>query len=239
MYVTLRLSPESYDAMLHFFRATSWTLDGIRGNWYSAVKESAPLYTEQKWHVLVGDGVKQSKEGRRIPGVKRLHQESENSAKLEYIHGHMFGGLGILAGSVGKWACIPLNIWLHDGLQGSREWEGASISSVSHVVQMIEDAYHAALTFGDSLLLLDRYFLTVLALERLNALNSGGGVHMDIVTRAKKSCTAFEKPAPQKPERGRPPKKGAAVHLKELFSTRQEQFQSAEMELYETDSGQL
>ena len=34
-----------------------------------------------------------------MPGVKKLFQESENSAKPEYMHGHMFGGLGILAGT--------------------------------------------------------------------------------------------------------------------------------------------
>ena len=54
---------------------------------------------------------------------------------------------------------------------------------------------------------------------------------MEIVTKAKKSCTAFEKPGPRKPGRGRPPKKGAAVHLKELFISRKEQFQEAEIEL--------
>jgi hypothetical protein len=33
----------------------------------------------------VGDGMKQAKEGRRMPGLKKLHQESENSSKGEYI----------------------------------------------------------------------------------------------------------------------------------------------------------
>ena len=192
----LALNPGCYDSMLHFFRASSWSLPDIRRCWFSAVKQYAPLYKEGNLHVLVGDGVKQSKEGRRMPGVKKLFQESENSAKPEYIHGHMFGGLGILAGSIGNWACIPLSIRLHDGLQAAREWKGASISAASHVVQMVEDAYQAALTFGDSLLLLDRYFLTVPALEKLNSLNGSGNVHMDIVTKAKKSCIAYHKPGP-------------------------------------------
>ncbi|MBS6183388.1 MAG: transposase, partial [Erysipelotrichaceae bacterium] len=228
----LALSPGCYDSMLHFFRASSWSLDKIRKRWFSAVKEFAPLYTENGFHVLVGDGVKQSKEGRRMPGVKKLFQESENSAKPEYIHGHMFGGLGILAGNIHSWACIPLSIRLHDGLQATKDWNGASVSSASHVVQMVEDAYHAARTLGDSLLLLDRYFLTVPALQTLNLLNSSRDVRMEIVTKAKKSCTAFEKPGPRKPGRGRPPKKGAAVHLKELFVSHKEEFQEAEVELY-------
>ncbi len=228
----LALSPCCYEPMLHFFRASSWSLDNIRKRWCLAVREYAPLYREDGFHVLVGDGVKQSKEGRRMPGVKKLFQESENSAKPDYIHGHMFGGLGILAGGAGCWACIPLSIRLHDGLQAAREWKDAAISSASHVVQMVEDAYRAACTFGDSLLLLDRYFLTVPVLQKLDALNKGGDVRLEIVTKAKKSCVAYEKPGPKKPGRGRPPKKGASVRLKELFISRAEEFKEAEMELY-------
>ena len=228
----LALSPGCYGSLLHFFRASSWSLGNICRCWFSAVRQYAPLYKEGSLHVLVGDGVKQSKEGRRMPGVKKLFQESENSAKPEYIHGHMFGGLGILAGSTRSWACIPLSIRLHDGLQAVREWNGASVSAASHVVQMVEDAYQAALVFGSSLLLLDRYFLSVPALEKLKSLNDSGNVRMEIVTKAKKSCTAFHKPGPRKPGRGRQPKKGAAVHLKELFVSHNEQFRETETELY-------
>ena len=142
----------------------------------------------------------------------------------------MFGGLGILAGSPGNWACIPLSLRLHDGLQAASTWKEAHICCASHVVQMVQDAYHAAQTFGNCLLLLDRYFLTVPALKELKALNQTGTVHMDILTKAKKSCTAFEKPAPRKSGRGRPPKKGAAVHLKELFADRSDDFREIRME---------
>lgn len=207
-----------------------WRISGNAGSLLSA--NMPPLYKEGNFHVLVGDGVKQSKEGRRMPGVKKLFQESENSAKPEYIHGHMFGGLGILAGNPGNWACLPLSIRLHDGLQDVRGWNGASLPPASHVLKMVGDAYHATQAFGDCLLLLDRYFLTVPALKTLNALNRAGAVRLETVTKAKKSCTAFEKPAPGKPGRGRPRKKGAAVHLKELFVSHKEQFAETRMELY-------
>ena len=228
----LALSPGCYLSMLHFFRASSWALDNVRRRWFLTVKEFAPLFKEGEFYVLTGDGVKQSKEGRRMPGVKKLFQESENSAKPDYIHGHMFGGLGILAGSIRSWACIPLSIRLHDGLQAASGWEGAAVSCASHVVQMVEDAYRAASTIGNSLLLLDRYFLTVPALEKLKELNGSGTVRMEIVTKAKRSCTAYEKPAPRKPMRGRPPKKGETVRLRELFGVCREQFRETEIELY-------
>lgn len=228
----LALSPYCYDSMIQFFRAASWSLEEVRLRWFSAVKEFSPIYREGRFCVLIGDGVKQAKEGRRMPGVKKLFQESENSTKSQYIHGHMFGALGILAGTARSLACIPLSIRLHDGLKTASGWEGSFVSGVSHVVQMVEDAYRAACTFGESLLLLDRYFLTVPALEKLNALNGSGGIRMEIVTKAKRSCTAFRKPVPKKAGRGRPPKKGATVHLKELFISHTEHFQEAEIELY-------
>ena len=95
----LALNPACYDSLLHFFRASSWSLEDIRRRWFSAVRQYAPLYKEENFHVLVGDGVKQSKEGRRMPGVKKLFQESENSAKPEYIHGICSAGLAFWPGA--------------------------------------------------------------------------------------------------------------------------------------------
>jgi hypothetical protein len=53
-------------------------------------------------HLIVGDGIKVSKEAQKMPGVKKLHQESQNSGKPPYIYGHHHGVLGILAGWVKK-----------------------------------------------------------------------------------------------------------------------------------------
>ncbi len=69
----LALGSGCYDSMLHFFRASSWSLAGIRKRWFSAVRLYAPLYKEGNCHVLVGDGVKHPKEGRRMRGVKKLY----------------------------------------------------------------------------------------------------------------------------------------------------------------------
>lgn len=71
-----------YFPILHFFRASSWFLQNIRIRCFHIVRETAPAYKENGLSVLIGDGVKQSKEGGRIPGVKKLFQESEGSARL-------------------------------------------------------------------------------------------------------------------------------------------------------------
>ncbi|WP_238403771.1 hypothetical protein [Paenibacillus paridis] len=67
--------------------------------------------------VLIGDGMKQTKEARRMPGVKKLHQESENFSKAEYIFGHLFGAVGILMGTPQKWFCLPLFINLQNDVK--------------------------------------------------------------------------------------------------------------------------
>ena len=228
----LALNPKLYETMNHFFRASSWKLPDIRQKWMQSVHSLAPLWKEGDYSILIGDGVKQAKEAKRMPGVKKQYQESENSSKPEYMFGHLFGGIGVLAGNLSKTYCIPLSINLQDGIQTILNWKEKEHTTSSHVVQMIENGYETAKTFGKSLLLLDRYFLSVPALECLKQCNTEGAVTMNIITKAKKSCNAYEKPPEKKPGRGRPPKKGSAVKLKELFSRESASFQETTIVLY-------
>ena len=226
----LTLSHDCYESMLHFFRSEAFDLRCIVDRWLSIVKKYAPIHRENGMVVLIGDGVKQSKEGRFMPGVKKLHQESEDSSKGEYIFGHMFGGIGVLAGNAAKWFCIPLRFNIQDGLQKTANWDNSVYSSESHVVQMIRNGYHAASVLGKSIMLLDRYFLTVPALNALNELNNSTTL-LNIVTKAKSNCIAYEK-APAYSGHGRPRKRGDMIKLKELFKSRTEQFQTADVVIY-------
>lgn len=72
---------------------------------------------------------------------------------------------------------------------------------------MIEDAYLVAKTLGNSLLLLDRYFLSVPAPIQLKKPQQKDPVQMEIITKAKRSCKAYEEPNTKKAgTRGRPAK---------------------------------
>ena len=228
----LALHPRHYESMIHFFRSSAWSLDSLRLAWFNVVGRLAPLLYVRGRVVLVGDGMKKAKEGRRMPGVKKLHQESENSSKGEYIFGHLFGALGILAGSPLKWFCLPLFMNLQDGVKTIVSWDSSSNEPQdSHVVQMIEQGFTAAHSFGAALLLLDRYFLTIPALQRWLEGNRTSQIPMHIVTRAKMNAVAYERPV-RKSGRGRPPKKGKALKLAELFRTRAAEFQSVQVSLY-------
>jgi hypothetical protein len=181
--------------------------------------------------VLIGDGVKQSKEGRKMPGVKRLHQESENSGKAEYIFGHMFGAIGVLTGTAEKLFCLALSATLQDGDKVMRKWENKEYEPVSHVVQIIRDAFSAAEELGNAILLLDAYFFSVPALMEMAKEALRVGRELTIVTRAKMSTVAYTKPSVSK-GRGRPRKKGELVKLRELFEVEKDSFTQIKMWLY-------
>lgn len=123
---------------------------------------------------------------------------------------------------------------LQDGVQTILGWRksASEVETPSHVVQMIEQGFEAAKGFGQALLLLDRYFLSVPALERLNACHLASEPRMHLVTKAKSNVVAYEHPPAKKPGRGRPPKKGPAVKLMELFTTRAADFQTTTLPLY-------
>lgn len=178
--------------------------------------------------------MKQSKEGKKMPGVKRLHQESENSGKPEYIFGHMFGAIGILVGSMEKLFCLPLSMTLQAGDKVMRKWEDRTYEPVSHVVQIVRDAFSVAAEIGNSILLLDAYFFTASVLKEMNRLAVKLGCTLTLVTRAKISTTAYTKPNVRE-GRGRPRKKGETVKLKTLFDTERERFKKAQVWLYGKD----
>jgi hypothetical protein len=229
----LALPARCYESMIHFFRSSAWSLESLRVTWLKVVRRTAPLLIVQERVVLIGDGMKQAKEGRRMPGVKKLYEGSENSSKSEYIFGHLFGAIGVLAGIKAKWFCLPLFMNVQDGVKPIWSWNSSTEKEQpSHVVQMIAQGFAAAKELGNAFLLLDRYFLSVPALERLNAGNEAENVNMHIITKAKMNTVAYEQPTVKTPKRGRPPKKGKPVKLAEWFETRATDFQSATVLLY-------
>jgi hypothetical protein len=226
----LFLAPD-YMGLIGFFRSGAWVLETLTAKWCALVKKYAPLVKQGDAVIIVGDGVKQAKEGRRMPGVKRQHQESEDSSKPEYMWGHLFGGVGILAGVAGKLFCLPLAMRIQGGVKAIFGLEQQPERQTSHVTEMIRLAYETARHFGKAILLLDRLFLTVPALLMLDTLNASGQI-LQIVTKAKRNCVAYYPPEVKEKRRGRPRKKGAAVKLFDLFELESERFLSAEVSLY-------
>jgi hypothetical protein len=222
----LTLQPSAYSGIQHFFKASDWSLLKLQRGWQCFLSKSPFLYRVAGSVVMPGDGIKASKEARYMPGVKKLHQESENSAKGEYIFGHMFGGLSVLMGSPGsKLYSVLISLRLHDGLEAINEWTGKE-PAASHVVQLVRDAAYAVSLFGKTILLLDRLFLTVPMLTELSKTPL-----LQVVTKAKMNAVAYFDPEPKK-GRGAKPKKGDKVSVASFFITKTAEFVSTTTTLY-------
>jgi len=229
----LNLDGNLYPAMNHFFYSKAWCLENLRNKWILIVKNFAPLIKVDDRFILPADGVKKSKEGRYMPGVKKMVNESENSATPSYMYGHMFGSVGVIAGNIKKKFCIPLWTELHDGVSKAFEWDNNQDRTHSHIVQTIIICYKTAMKLGKSIGLLDRYFMSVPALKMLDFLNKTQGEILHIITRAKRSYVAFEKPPPPTGKRGAPPKKGKKKYtLGKVFEDKADKFETIYVNYY-------
>ena len=239
---TLRLKPQCYDNLVHFFRSTAFELSDLAKTWIGIVLETATLLTVDDRPVLIGDNIKVAKEAQRMPGVKKLHQDSENSGKSEYIFGHNHGVVGILAKAGPQLVCIPVMSEIQDGIRqienlakqvaATKENEPAKDSIVSRMVNL---AAKIVLHIGKpSFLVLDAYFSTKVAFETAaKAIDSQGKSLLTLIVRAKSNFVAFTQP----PEvtvkrRGRPRKYGEQIRFKESFAAWAERFNKAEVVLY-------
>ena len=66
--------------------------------------------------VLLADGKKNAKEGKKMPGVKSLRQDSESNTKPPFIMGHSTQAVSVLARAASVLFAVPLDIKIHEGL---------------------------------------------------------------------------------------------------------------------------
>jgi hypothetical protein len=114
----LWLRETAYNCLLGNFHSTGIDRTKLRKQWMALclrIFESSIVRVKGKL-VLLGDGIKIGKEGKKMPGVKSLHQESSNNSKAEFIMGHSCQAISLLVQSVGSFFAVPLACRIHEGL---------------------------------------------------------------------------------------------------------------------------
>ena len=189
----LYLDPVHYDALLLFFRTSSWSIDQLLVRWISMTFTLFPMMQFNNRYLLIGDGIKITKEAFKMPGVKKLHQHSANSGKGETIWGHHFNFVGILAGNVKKRFCVPLHGQLHEGVDVLRPEEGIDGKPATIVTRMANLAINTAKKTGHlCYITLDAYFSTGPMFTILKAaVDDKGRQVVHIITRAKSDYVGF------------------------------------------------
>jgi hypothetical protein len=231
----LNLDPSHYESLVRFFHGDTWTIDEIQQQWlHSVLKHSSPIRTSDGRLIYLGDGVLFPKEGSREPTVKKQHQESEDSSKPSYMFGQLCGAIGLLTGNENKMFCTPIMIRIQDGCRVIRKWDHDEHYDDSHVERMAREGCTIAKESGEpGVLIMDRYFLSMNALEIIDSYNSDNPAsELTLITKAKRTLAAFEKRDETIRRRGRKSVFGTKVHPNEWFEKRASEFVEAKAFLY-------
>lgn len=216
----LGLQAKCYDRLLDMFHCAGLDFKILRKLWVQTVLKFAGCMA---WRVngrlvAVGDGVKNPKSGRKMPGVKRLHQESESNTKPEYIFGHSLQAISLLLNFHGQAFAIPLGVEIHEGVVFSNRCRKTLLD---RMLEML-----GALGLGQPVYLaLDAYYGSRKMI--LGLLAAGG----HLVTRMKGNAVAYRRPGKTHNRRGRPRIYGEKVRLAELFA-KEDGWRTETMDLY-------
>lgn len=214
----LSLPPPCYLALLHFFHSTAWDVETLLACWWHYLARQEGAVRVGARIVLLGDHTKAPKDGRRMPEVCTLHQDSETSSKPSFFRGHHWGCLGLLLQAGKKYFATPLWAQIHR--------EDAPEPRTTAIVTL---AARIAQALGSSAYLVLDAFFAVGPVFQVAAQAST----LHILTRAKRNVVAYEHPArPQERPPGRPRQYGTKRKLNALFDEWASAFQTAQAVVY-------
>jgi len=203
----LGLEQKYYDRLLDSFHSSAINLEAMTRLWAQVVVRCFPGVVRVNGRlVLVGDGIKIPKRGRKMPAVKLLHQESDSNTKPEYIMGHSFQAVAVLVSAAKSVFAVPLASRIHEGVVLSNRDQRTLLDKMVLLLASLcidQPFYFVA----------DAYYASGKVIRGL--LNQSN----HLVTRVKTTAVAYH-PAPGQPvrRRGRPRKYGNKVTLRSLFA---------------------
>ena len=204
-----------------FFRSKAYCYDALLGAWQNYVVNQGKAVQVAERLVLLGDHTSVVKDGRKMPGVVAMHEDSETQSKPSYFRGQCWGAIGVLTGTLAHCFCCPLQLQIHQGFAhlGLTDQPGSEPLPKS-TVRMVA----MAVNFAEShrlpcRLVLDAFFcaFSVFKTSQYYSIEHKKP-WVEILTKAKSNTVAYF-PAPPKPagRRGRQAFYGEKVQLWECF----------------------
>ena len=204
----LGLREACYDRLLDFFHSRALDLEALTRLWVQLVLRVLQpfLHTVQGRVLLVADGLKAPKSGRKMPAVKKLHQESENNTKPEFIYGHSCQALAVIVRAARSFLAVPLACRIHEGVVFTNRDHRSLLDKLIQLLNslclqlpfyLIADTYYAAANMFRPLLAAGQHLVA--------------GVRSNAVAYA-------APPAPASARRGRPRRYGKKICLRTLFA---------------------
>lgn len=165
----LGLLPYCYDRILDFFHSSALNLDALTTLWSRLALSQPGIVRFNGRPVLVGDGIKIPKSGKKMPAVKKLHQQSESNTKPEYIFGHSCQAVSVLMKAASSVFAVPLTCRIHEGVVFSNRDKRTLLDkmillidslSMSTPCYLVADAYYASGKIVKGLLKSDNQLIT-------------------------------------------------------------------------------
>lgn len=217
----LSLAPGNYWLILNFFNSTGLDLQRTLLCWWSYCFEYSGCLKVQGRLVMIGDHTNQPKEGRKIPGVVTIHQDSETSSKPSYYRGHVWGFIALVIESAQKYFAVPLWGELNIEEKNKKNCQSMSTRIVYNAILIAEKMNSPSYLTLDAFFAVGPVFLAAAGVYSIAA--KVPWIH--IITRAKKSAVAYLDPLPKPPgKRGREKKYGEKIKLIKLFEEKINEF---------------
>jgi len=211
------LAPCYYTCMLHWFRSTAIDFEKIMRLWVKLVvlKFNTAVRLNGKL-IILGDGIKIAKEGKKMPGVKLLHQDSQNNSKSSYIMGHSIQVASFLVKGLSGFISVPLGGEIHEGFEFNSKNKLTLLDKMIKLLQKtdIQEPYY---------FIADKYYCSGRFLKQL--IKSGG----NIITMMKKNAVAYYPAIIDYSKKGRRKKYGEKVKIFDLFDNASLAFTKAAM----------
>lgn len=201
------LKETCYDNLRKFFNTSAIKPDKLAGVWVTLCIKlfHSFLVVENERIVLLADGIKIPKEGKKMPGVKLLHQESESNSKAQYIMGHSCQAISLLVKGVSTFFAAPLISRIHEGIVLSNR---SRLTLLDKLIKMLLQLN----LVHDFYLVADAYYASKCIVNPL--LDNG----QHLITRVRTNVVAYEQAKqPQKAARGRPKFYGKKLKLRFCF----------------------
>lgn len=202
----LGLTSACYDRLLDFFHSPALSVTKLTTAWVRIVLSCGvePVRSNGRLTVVI-DGIKVAKEGRKMPGVKKLHQESDSNTKPEYIMGHSLQAASLLVHGLKTVVAIPLAARIHEGVKFTNRDKRTLLDKSLELLDSLEIG--EPVTF-----VVDAYYAAGKIARGLRA----RGAHL--LCRVRSNAVAyFPAPPAKEKRRGRPKIYGEKVKLKSLF----------------------
>jgi hypothetical protein len=166
----LNLDARCYNTLVDCFHSSAVKLDRLTALWTRVVLRLFPQPLRVNGRcVLVGDGIKVPKCGRKMPAVKLLHQQSGSNTKPEYIMGHSLQVVSLLVQAAASCFAVPLAVRIHEGLVWSNRDRRTlldkmlallGIAGLEQPCYFVADAYYAAQKIVAGLLKQNNHLVT-------------------------------------------------------------------------------